>query len=163
MSAALSFCPRCAQPLALRPHAGRERLACPREGCGFVHWDNPLPVVAAIVQMGDDVILVRAKGWPEKMFGLVTGFLERGEEPAQAVLRELEEELGLSGEVASLVGVRAFAPRHEVLIGYHVQAAGEVRLGEELEAFKRVPIARLRPWDFGTGLLVRDWLTTRAG
>ncbi len=156
------FCLRCGAPLSLAEHGGKSRLSCAREGCGFVFWDNPLPVVAAIVEHEGDVILVRAKGWPEKMYGLVTGFLERDETPAEGVLRELREELGLDGEIARLVGLSPFPMRNELIIAYHVRASGAVRVGDELEDIKRVSPAKLRPWPFGTGLAVAEWLKERS-
>lgn len=161
MALAPRFCPQCATPLSDLREEGRVRKACGKEGCGFIHYGNPLPVVAAIVEHDGAVILVRGQNWPEKMFGLVTGFLEAGESPEQGVLRELKEELGLDGEVASLVGAYPFELRNELIVAYHVKARGEVTLGAELAAFKRVPIEKLRPWDFGTGLAVRDWLVRR--
>ena len=128
-----------------------------------MHYDNPTPVVAAIVEHEGAVLLVRRQGWPEKMFGLVTGFLERSEAPEQAVLRELREELGLEGEVVRLVGLYAFEPMNQLIVAYHLRARGEVKLGEELAGFKRIDPAKLRPWDFGTGQAVRDWLAARSG
>lgn len=154
----MKHCPRCAALLVTRAFEGRDRLACPAEGCGFVFYDNPLPVVAAIVEVEGGVVLVRNHGWPEKMFGLVTGFLERGESPEDATLRELHEELGLNGEIVRLVGVYTFEQRNEVIIAYHVRAHGEVRLGEELAQWKVIAKEKLRPWPFGTGLAVSDWL-----
>ena len=157
-----SHCLRCGTALTLQ-NTDRERLACPAEGCGWIHYDNPVPVVAAIVEHEGEVVLVRQAGWPEKLFGLVTGFLEKGESPEEGVLRELEEELGLTGEVVSLVGVYPFAVKNELIVAYHVRASGEIALGEELEAYKRIAIAKLRPWPFGTGHAVRDWLAARSG
>lgn len=159
----MKFCPRCATPLAPRGEGGRDRPACPAPGCGYVFYDNPLPVVAALVEHEGDIILTRQRGWPEGWFGLMAGFVERGESPEEAVLRELGEELGLTGTVAELVGVYGFAKRNELIVAYHVVAEGEVRVGEELESIKRVPPAKLRPWPFGTGLAVRDWLAKRHG
>jgi NADH pyrophosphatase NudC (nudix superfamily) len=155
------FCPKCATHLVDRLEEGLTRRACPAEGCGFIHYGNPTPVVAAIVELDGEVVLVRAHGWPEKFFGLVTGFLEAAETPQQGVLREVKEELGLEGEVAGLVGVYAFEMKNEVIIAFHVRAKGEVKLGAELSAFKKISPAKLRPWDFGTGLAVRDWLAAR--
>jgi NAD+ diphosphatase len=155
------FCPRCAAPLVDKCQEGRVRRACVAEGCGFVHYGNPLPVVAAIVEHEGAVVLVRSHGWPEKLFGLVTGFLEANETPQEGVLREVKEELGLEGEVASLVGAYSFEMRNEVILAFHVRASGTLVLGDELAGFKRVPPEKLRAWDFGTGLAVRDWLLRR--
>ncbi len=158
----MRFCPRCGTPLASQEKGGRERLACPGTGCGFVFYDNPLPVVAALVEHEGDVLLVQSVGWPESWYGLVTGFLERGEEPEAAALRELREELGLEGRVVAPIGVYTFPERNELILAYHVEARGEVRLGTELAGYKRIQPEKLRPWPFGTGRAVRDWLAHRA-
>lgn len=157
-----SFCVRCGNTLGAVRESGVERRGCLAEGCGYVDYDNPTPVVAAIVQMGDDVILVRPPSFPEKFFGLVTGFLERGERPEEGVLREVKEELGLDAKVESLVGVHPFFMMNQVIITYHVTATGEIQLGEELAAFKRIALDKLRPWPMGTGEAVRDFLAARA-
>lgn len=151
-------CTRCGTLLQERIIEGRARLACPGPGCDFVHWDNPVPVVAAIVERGDKVILVRNHGWPAKVLGLVAGFLEKDEHPEQGVLREVDEELGLGGQVAGLVGVYPFEAKNELILAYHVIAEGTVRLGPELAAYKEIEPAHLKPWPFGTGPAVRDWL-----
>ena len=156
---AYRFCPQCAVPLAAGMHGGAERFACP--ACDFVHWDNPVPVVAAIVEHEGGVILARNKDWPEKMFGLITGFLEKDETPEAGVAREVKEELGLDATAIHFVGLYPFARRNELLIAYHVPAAGEVVLNEELAAYKRIVPEKLRPWDFGTGLALADWLRNR--
>ena len=139
----------------------RPRLVCETPGCHFVFYNNPTPVVAAVVVHEGDVLLVQNQGWPENWFGLVTGFLERGEAPAEAILRELQEELGLTGQVVSLIGAYGFEMMNQVIIAYHVQAQGTVQLGAELAAYKRVPPQKLRPWPMGTGDAVRDWLAAQ--
>jgi NADH pyrophosphatase NudC (nudix superfamily) len=156
------FCLRCGGPLVRRDDGGRARLACDADGCGFVFYDNPTPVVAAIVEREGHVILVRAKTFPEKWFGLVTGFLERGESPAEAIVREVKEELDLEVRDPDLVGVFGFAAMNQVIVAYHAAATGEVTLGDELAAYKAVPIEKLRPWPFGTGEAVAAWLARRA-
>jgi ribosomal protein S27AE len=60
-----SFCPRCATGLVVGQHAERDRAACP--ACGWVHWDNPTPVVAALIEFDGKVLLARNRAW--KMFG----------------------------------------------------------------------------------------------
>lgn len=157
----MTFCPRCARPLGPREEAGRTRLACLESACGFVFYDNPVPVVAALVEHEGQVLLVRNHGWPEKWFGLVSGFLERAETPEEGILREVQEELGLAADVVRLIGAYAFPERNEVILAYHLQAQGTVRLGEELAGMRRVAPEKLRAWPFGTGLAVADWLAAR--
>ncbi len=135
------------------------RPACPN--CTYVYYDNPTPVVAALVGHEGDVILARNKGWPETWYGLVTGSLERGETPEDGVLRELKEELDLVGEIVSMIGVYSFFRMNQVIVAYHVRATGRITLGEELADYKRVPPDKLRPWPEGTGVAVREWLASR--
>ncbi|HKK23219.1 MAG TPA: NUDIX domain-containing protein, partial [Pseudohaliea sp.] len=141
---------------------GHDRLACPGPGCGFVFWDNPVPVVAAIVERDTgDVVLARNAGWPEGKFGLVTGFLEPAETPEQGVLREVAEEINLPGEIRGFVGLYPFYRNNQLLLVYHVAVSGEPRPGEELAEIRSIPPERLRTWPFGTGPALRDWLLAR--
>ena len=110
------------------------------------------------------MILARNKAWADpKMFGLITGFLEKGESPEDAVAREVKEELSLEATAVNFVGLYPFERRNELIIAYHVPAQGEVRLNEELADYRRIAPGKLKPWDFGTGLALRDWLKGRSG
>lgn len=161
MNRNLNYCPRCAAPLVQRDLGGIPRQVCSVPDCGFVFWNNPVPVVAAIVETAQGVVLVRNKGWPEKMFGLVTGFLEPGESPDEGVLREVEEETGLAARIQQFLGNYPFHRANQLLICYHLIAEGEPMAGEELAELRVIPVQRLRPWEFGTGLALKDWLAGR--
>lgn len=154
-----NFCPRCAAPLEKRVAADRERSVCP--ACAWVHWDNPAPVVAAVIEYQDKVLLARNAAWPPKVFALVTGFLERDETPAAAVAREVKEETNLDTRAATLIGVYDFARKNEVIIAFHVAAEGEVRLSAELADYRLIEPAKLRPWPAATGLALADWMRGR--
>ncbi len=153
------FCPRCASPLEVLPLGGRPRTAC--TACGFTHWNNPLPVVAAILEYQDQILLARNAAWPPRMFALITGFLEAGETPEQGIAREVQEETSLHVTDTALVGVYEFTRKNELIIAYHVKAVGEVRLSEELADYKLVQPADLKPWRMGTGLALADWMRAR--
>jgi len=161
VSGAYRFCPQCGSELVLRDAGGLARPTCPAEDCGFVLWDNPVPVVAALVEYDGRVLLARNVAWPEKSFGLVTGFLERDEAPEQAVAREVAEELGLVATAVTLIGLYPFTQKNQLLIAYHVAAEGRIVLNEELAEVRLIELERLKAWDFGTGFAVRDWLLVR--
>jgi NAD+ diphosphatase len=146
----------------LVPIAGKsgQRL-CSAPGCGHITYLSPVPVVAAIVEREGHIILVRSHGWPENWYGLVTGFLEPNESPEAAARREVGEELGLAVTASRLIGAYAFARMNQVIIAYHMPASGEIALDAgELAGYKAVPVAQLRPWNFGTGAAVKDFLAT---
>lgn len=168
MARTAKFCAMCGGPLSEWTDEDRTRMRC--SACGHVVYGNPTPVVAAIVEHRESdadvgpahVLLARGVGWPEKMFGLITGFLEANETPEAGVLREVKEELSLDAEVVSLVGAYAFEQRNELIVAYHVRATGTPSPSHELEAIKRVAVEKLRPWPFGTGHAVADWLARRS-
>jgi NADH pyrophosphatase NudC (nudix superfamily) len=158
-----NFCPVCGSTLHEREEESYIRPVCLEEGCGFVHYNNPTPVAVILVQHGDNVLLARNRTWPEKMFSLITGFVEEGEDPAETAVRETTEELGLKASGApTLIGIYPFVPFNQLLLCYHLEAEGEVELGEELVEFKSVPIKKLKGWPFGPGLAVSDWLKQRS-
>jgi NAD+ diphosphatase len=154
------FCPRCAALLAERTEQGEVRSAC-SANCGFVHYDNPTPVVAAVVEHDGMVVLAHNRAWPQafrSFYGLITGFLERGESPEECALREVKEELDLVGTEATLIGVYPFEQMNQVIIAYHVPANGTITLNHELDDFRHVPLSECKAWSGGTGSALRDWL-----
>ena len=132
------FCPLCRSALSLRSMEGRRRRLCP--ACGWIHYLNPLPCAAALVSNREgEILLVKRGVEPGKgLWGLPSGFIELEESPAQACLRELEEEAALTGSIRELIGVysqESAVYKYVVIIGYRVSAAGAPRAGSDsLEA-----------------------------
>jgi NAD+ diphosphatase len=153
------FCPQCASPLQDRHEGEAMRRACPDTGCGYVQWDNPTPVVAAVVEHEGDIILARNRVWPVPFYALITGFLEKTDpSPEEAIVREVQEELGLQGQAANFIGHYRFERMNQIIIAYHVPATGTIALGDELVDYKRIPPVKARYWPVATGLALRDWL-----
>ncbi len=160
------FCLRCGAALALlvqdEDGGPKERLRCP--ACGWTHWNNPTPVLAAIIECSDRdgrVLLARNAAWTHRMFALITGFMEAGESPEEGIRREVMEETALTVSHLSLVGVYDFQRMNQVIIAYHALAAGEIRLSPELAEYKLFEPVDLRCWPAGTGYALADWLRSR--
>ena len=128
-----THCPRCAGPLRTGPvDSGEQRLHCP--ACGLVLYDNPAPTATAIVTRGDGAILLTRRAIEPAigMLDLPGGFIEAGEDPEQAVKRELLEETGLEIELTGYVGrdprsVRRRAPIRSTCITPRSSAAAGSR------------------------------------
>ena len=166
MTDAARFCQQCGSALALRvaeeDGGPKHRMRCP--ACGWTHWNNPTPVLAAIVECSDregQVLLARNAAWTGRMFALITGFMEAGETPEQGIAREVAEETALEVQSLSLVAVSDFQRMNQVIITYHALARGEIRLSPELAEYKLFRLPELRCWRAGTGLALASWLRSR--
>jgi len=161
------FCAQCATALAwitLDEDGGpKARLRCP--ACGHTHWGNPVPVLAAVVECVDRdglLLLARNAAWPGRFFGLITGFMEAGESPEAGIARELAEETGLQlAGSPSLLGVWDFQKKNQLIIAYHLPAAGEIRLSPELAEYKLIAPQEVRCWPQGTGQALATFLRRR--
>jgi ADP-ribose pyrophosphatase YjhB (NUDIX family) len=100
------FCPACGGALESRLiKAGEpERLVC--QACGRVEYLDP-KVAACVVpeRQGKILLLKRAINPGRGKWVMPGGFVDRGELPAEAAVREAAEEVGLRVEVGALIGV----------------------------------------------------------
>lgn len=158
-----TFCPACATPLErlarVEDSGYTTRLRCP--ACEWTHWNNPTPVLGAIVEYRGQVLLARNAAWQHKMYALITGFMEANETPQEGVAREIKEETNLDTSELNLVGVYDFQRMNQVLIVYHAVVDGEVKLSPELADYKLYDLDQLKCWPAGTGYALADWLRTR--
>ena len=163
---AYKFCPVCATPLQMlveqEDGGPKARLRCP--ACGWTHWNNPTPVLAAVIELADrdgQVLLARNSAWPGKFYGLITGFMEAGETPEGGITREIGEETSLSVDALKLIGVYDFQRMNQLIVAYHAVARGEIVLSPELVEYRLYAPTELRCWPAGTGYALADWLGSR--
>ena len=161
-----NYCPNCATSLQLLAQledgGEKSRLRCP--ACAFTHWNNPTPVLAAVIEMADrdgQVLLARNAAWAGRMFALITGFMEAGETPEEGVAREVLEETSLKIDALKLIGVYDFQRMNQIIIAYHAVARGEIMLSPELAEYRLFRPEDIKCWRAGTGYAVADWLTAR--
>ena len=163
MTQAFRFCPQCATPLALITQAedsgDKERLRC--AACGYTHWNNPTPVLAAVIEYEGKVLLGQNAAWPGKMFALITGFMEAGETPQGGMAREIMEETNLSTSTLNLIGVYDFQRMNQLIVAYHAVCHGAVNLSPELVDYRLFALDEVKCWRAGTGQALADWLRSR--
>jgi NADH pyrophosphatase NudC (nudix superfamily) len=163
MNQPYKFCPGCATPLTLvtlvEDGGDIARLCCP--ACGFTHWNNPTPVLAAVIEYEGKILLAQNAAWPGKMFALITGFMEAGDTPAGGMVREIREETNLETRALTLIGVYDFQRMNQVIIAYHAVCHGEIRLSPELIDYRLFAPESVKCWPAGTGYALADWLRSR--
>lgn len=157
------YCPQCATQLQFitqqEDGGDKQRNRCP--ACGWTHWNNPTPVLAAVIQYQDKILLARNAAWTHKMYALITGFMEAGETPEDGIRREIKEETNLDAVELNLIGVWDFQRMNQVIIAYHAVAHGEVKLSPELVDYKLYAYDQIKCWPAGTGQALAKWLRSR--
>jgi ADP-ribose pyrophosphatase YjhB (NUDIX family) len=133
------FCPLCGAGLQPLPACHRDagRPACPQGH--FVHYANPAVTTYAFVAdaQGRFLALRRAHEPCLGEWDLPGGFVEAGEAPADAIIREIREETGLDAELHHVVGaytsVYGETGRHTVDVGFlaRVRGAAHIVLSDE--------------------------------
>jgi NADH pyrophosphatase NudC (nudix superfamily) len=163
MSTEFRFCPACAAPLALQSQIedGGEKARMRCTACDYTHWNNPTPVLAAVVEYQGKILLARNAAWTAEKFALITGFMEAGETPEGGIAREIAEETNLQTSALKLLGVYDFQRMNQVIIAYHAVCHGEVRLSPELVDYKLYAFEDVLCWPAGTGYALADFLTSR--
>ena len=142
------FCPRCGGSLGLSvvKEDEPERLVC--DECGFVFYQGPKLVAAAIFEVHGGILLTQRAIEPG--YGKWTfpgGFVERGERAEAAAEREAREEAGMEIEAGEIVGLYSYEDQVLVIAVF----VGRVRGGEmqpldETMAVKVFPRDEL-PWN----------------
>ncbi len=163
MAHEFKFCPNCATPLeliaSLEDGGEKQRLRC--VSCGYTHWNNPTPVLAAVIEYEGQILLARNAAWSAKAYALITGFMEAGETPEGGIEREIAEETSLKTDALKLIGVYDFQRMNQIIIAYHAVCTGEVKLSPELVDYKLYALEDVRCWPAGTGYALADWLKSR--
>lgn len=151
----VNFCPHCGGKLRRKALEAeeRDRLVC--EKCSHIYYQNPVPVAAAVLTKPNHRkvgLIKRALPPQEEKWALPGGFVEIDESPEEAILREVKEEVGVSGEIKGLISVHSDKSRtyHRVImIGYQVEVKEtNFSLGREAIEFKFFPLSQHPPLAF---------------
>ncbi len=160
----IRFCPHCGSPLIDKLHSGKLRPSCPE--CNWVYFPDPKVAVAVLIQEDNRVLLVQRLYGPQKgKWTLPSGFVDAGEDPAEAARRECLEETGLSIGETQLLDVH-FSQEHSrgasILIVYRANIhSGELKAGDDATAAAYFDLSDLPPLAFtSTRHILAQYLNT---
>lgn len=147
MTITRKYCPRCGSKIIRKKIEDRERDYCNK--CQTVFYDNPLPVVSAIVlnKKREILLVLRYRNPHAGEWCLPSGFVELDESIENAVIRELKEETGINGKVLRLIDTHS---RYNDIYGDLIwvtfevsRTSGRVIPGDDAKDAKYFPINEL--------------------
>lgn len=103
-TAEFNYCPRCGTRVNHEERFGKVRPVCPQ--CGWIQFIDPKVAAAVLVEQEGRVLLVRRANEPFRgLWTLPAGFINGGEDPAEAAARECLEETGLKVRVTRVLDI----------------------------------------------------------
>lgn len=147
----IKFCPRCGTAVEHKEKFGKVRPVCP--ACRYIHFQDPKVAAAVLMEEGSRVLLVRRVNEPFRgLWTLPAGFVNAGEDPAEAAARECLEETGLIARITRVYDIIA-GREHErgadFIIVYCAEAAGgEMSASDDADAVEWFERSSLPPLAF---------------
>jgi len=138
----IKFCPRCGTPVTLQERFGKIHPVCPQ--CKYIHFEDPKVAAAVLIEQDGRVLLVRRVNEPHRgLWTLPAGFIDAGEDPAQAAERECLEETGLSVRVKRVLDVsggREHEHGADIVIAYQAEVLSGILIpGDDADAAEWFP------------------------
>ncbi len=159
-----TYCRECGHALEERIAFGKTRGVC--SNCGYTHFEDPKVAVGVVVEKDGGIVLGRRNHDPKMgCWSFPSGFVDAGEVPEDAAVREVEEETGVLVQLDRLLGVYSRAGERVIFVAYAGHAiGGKLEAGEEcieVAVFPRDSLpelafpndgAILAAWSSGRGL-----------
>lgn len=155
----INYCPQCGSKLEQRERFGRIRPTCPQ--CEWIFFPDPKVAAAVLVEKDGELLLVRRANNPGKgLWTLPAGFVDAGEDTAEAAERECSEETGLQVKVSGLLDVISGLehPRGaHILIVYSADIIeGEMKPDDDVDKVAFFSYQALPPLAFSTTYLILE-------
>jgi ADP-ribose pyrophosphatase YjhB (NUDIX family) len=144
-----NYCPRCGTPVIHKELYGKVRAVCPQ--CQWIHFVDPKVAAAVLIEQDGRVLLVRRASEPFRgLWTLPAGFINGGEDPAEAAARECLEETGLNVRVIRVLDIisgREHPRGADFIIVYQASIiSGELKPDDDADAaewFRRENLPQL--------------------
>ncbi len=129
----VSFCRECGAALEERIAFGKQRGVCP--SCGYTHFDDPKVAVGVVVELDGGILLGKRNHDPMNgCWSFPSGFVDAGEVPEDAAIREVEEETGIKVTLDRLLGVYSQPGERVIFIAYAARVTrGRIQVGAECQ------------------------------
>ena len=156
------FCGRCAA--TTNPTDGGKALAC--RACGHTAYPRLNPCVIVAVGRGDQLLLATAAGRATGFHSTLAGFIEPGESAEQAVVREVQEEVGIVVANVSYFTSQPWPFPSQLMLGFFADYAdGEIAIDPaeiaHADWYGRDDLPTVPPPQSIAGQLIHQFFATR--
>jgi NADH pyrophosphatase NudC (nudix superfamily) len=152
------YCMDCGSNLILKKVDESDRLVCSLN-CGYIFWNNPIPVVAILVKYQDKYLIAHNKIWPKGLYSTISGFLEEKETVYECASRETKEELGLKVIRSKIIDTFTYKEMNQLIIAMFAECDGEISLDDEIDDTKLLTLDELKELDVGPMKLLEYIIT----
>lgn len=114
------YCGVCATPTERAAHERSRR--CP--ACHHTAYPRISPARMCLVTRGDEILLARNVNFPAGRYSALAGFLEAGESIEEAVIREVQEEVGIKVSQPKYFASQSWPFPHSLMIAFTAEYAG---------------------------------------
>jgi ADP-ribose pyrophosphatase YjhB (NUDIX family) len=147
----VKYCTRCGAEVSHEEKFEMIRPICPQ--CGWIYFVDPKVAAAVVIEKEKRVLLVRRANEPYRgLWTLPAGFVNGGEDPAEAAARECLEETGLTVNVKRVLDVIAGREHNrgaDFIVVYEAEIiAGELTPGDDADAVEWFSYDELPPLAF---------------
>jgi NAD+ diphosphatase len=114
------FCANCGAPTSVSGGGLVRRCA----NCGASHFPRTDPVVIMLVESEGRALLGSRAGWPDSRYSILAGFVEPGETPEEAVIREVREESGITAHTPRYLSSQPWPFPSSLMLGFEALSDG---------------------------------------
>lgn len=149
----VGFCLRCGTRLIQESRFGKVRPVCPQ--CGWIYFSDPKVAAGVLIEKKDQVLLVRRSNQPARgLWTLPAGFVDAGEDPCEAAVRECLEETGLTIQITGLLDVLSGQEHshgaHIIIFYQGKKISGKMHPGDDVDRVAFFPYSNLPELAFAT-------------
>jgi len=122
------FCGRCGTPT--KPKKEEPAMLCP--SCEHMDFPRLSPAVMVRIRKDNKILLAKNSHYKGNHYSLIAGFVEAGETLEEALMREVQEEVGLEVKNIQYFHSQSWPMPHTLLVGFTADyAGGEITPDEE--------------------------------
>ena len=111
------YCGRCGNSMS-QHEAERAMMCVP---CKQMIFPRISPCIIVLITRGDEVLLAQGVGFPNGMYSTLAGFVEAGETPEEAVIREVREEVGVEIENICYFKSQPWPFPSQLMLGFYAE------------------------------------------